>query len=458
MQLKKETEIEVEIKYLNISGRGIAETTIEDQPYFVAVAGLYPGDKALVSITKIKKKYLEAKLVKLIKASDKRVEARSDHANVCGGSPWEVLDYNYQLEIKQTEVSRILENIKVDPEVLNPIIPTDEPWYYRNKMQYSFGFDSEMKQVLGLHISGRKFDIFDVKDCHLAEPWFNDVLEFFRENLYATGLVPYSFNTGEGDLRTLTLRSAKNTQKSMLILTVSPSAHSSKTMPFLNKAMEKFPEIDTWYLEVMTAKKGSPTTATLQRIHGEPDIIETITVNDNEYSFSIGPNTFFQPNTETASKIYEKVIELADIKSTDIVYDLFSGAGTIGISVANKAKHVYGVDIVKESIKKANKNLKLNEIENATYLCADVFKLPEDLDWPTPDVVIVDPPRAGLTPRLIDYIVKLNAKKIVYVSCNLKSFCQDVLEFANHDKKLVSVTPIDQFPHTKHLEVVSLIV
>lgn len=458
MQLKKETEIEVEIKYLNISGRGVAETKIEDQDYFVAVDGLYPGDIAKVAITKIKKKYLEAKLVELITPSPKRVKPKSDHASICGSSPWEVLDYDYQLEIKQSEVARIAENIKLDKDLIQPIISTENPWFYRNKMQYSFGSDSEMKPVLGFHVSGRRFDIFDVKDCHLAEPWFNDVLQFFRTELYGVGLTPFSYANGEGDLRTLTLRTAKNTGESMAILTVTPTAHSSKTMPILNKAIEQFPQIQTWFLEIVTAQKGKPTSSRLQLIHGLPDIVETLRVNDIEFKFKIGAETFFQPNTSTAAKIYQKVSDLANVTDQDIVYDLFCGTGTIGITLALRAKHVYGLDIVAGSIKKAQQNLKLNQITNATYLCADAFNLPEDLDWPAPDVVILDPPRAGLSPKLIEFVVGLKPKKIIYVSCSIKSFCQDILEFKNFGYKLTLIQPIDQFPHTKHLEVVGELV
>jgi 23S rRNA (uracil1939-C5)-methyltransferase len=244
----------------------------------------------------------------------------------------------------------------------------------------------------------------------------------------------------------------------MGILTVTPSAHSSKTMPILNKAIEAFPQITTWYLEIVTAQKGKPTSSRFQLIHGNPDITESLTVNNNEFTFNIGPETFFQPNTNTATKIYQLVSDIATLTSSEIVYDLFCGTGTIGITLASQSKHIYGLDIISGSIKKAQKNIKLNKITNATYLCADAFNLPPDLDWPVPDVVILDPPRAGLSPKLIEFVSELKPKKIIYVSCSIKSFCQDILEFQKFGYHLKLIQPIDQFPHTKHLEIIGELV
>lgn len=457
MHLKKGTEIIVEIQHLNISGRGVAETDIEGQKYFVAVEKVFPGDTAKVSIKKIKKNYLEAGLVEIIQPSSHRIPVKSDHAEVCGSSSWEVLDYDYQLEIKQKEVSRILENIKQDQTEITQIVPTDDIWFYRNKMQYSFGYDANMQKVLGLHISGRRFDIFDVKDCHLAESWFNQVLDFFRQELYLTELLPFSYSNGQGDLRNLTFRVGKNTNKAMLILTVTPTANLEIIKPILDKAIIKFPQITSWYIEIINAKRGTPTKIDLIHFAGTAEIKETLTVNSRKFTFNIAPNTFFQPNTNTAQKIYQQVSDLLELNKEQIVYDLFCGTGTIGLTVAPQVKHVYGLDIVDASIQKAKQNLHENNITNATYIAEDAFKPKVALTWPKPDVVIVDPPRAGLSPDLVKYIVDLNPQKIIYVSCNLKSFCQDILEFNKYGKKLLKLTPIDQFPHTKHLEVVSLI-
>jgi 23S rRNA (uracil1939-C5)-methyltransferase len=457
MHLKKGTEIIVQIKHLNISGRGVAETEIEGQPYFVAVEKVFPGDTAKVAIKKIKKNYLEASLVELVEKSPQRIPAKSDHAEICGTSPWEVLNYDYQLEIKQKEVERILANINQDQTEIKPIIPSQDIWFYRNKMQYSFGYDANMQKVLGLHISGRRFDIFDVKNCHLAESWFNQVLQFFRQEIYQTDLVPFSYANGQGDLRNLTFRVGKNTNQAMLILTVAPTANLELLKPILQKATKQFSQINSWYIEIINAKRGTPTTTELIHFSGQTEIQETLTVNQRQFTFNIAPDTFFQPNTNTAAKIYQQVSDLMQPDQNQIVYDLFCGTGTIGLTVAPQVKNVYGLDIVESSIQKAQQNLIENNISNATYIAEDAFKPDKSLSWPKPDVVIVDPPRAGLSPDLVKYIVELQPSKIIYVSCNLKSFCQDVLEFNKYGKKLVSLTPIDQFPHTKHLEVVSQI-
>ena len=254
MDLKKGTEIEVEIQYLNISGRGVAKWN----DYSVAVDRLFPGDKAKITLTKIKKNYLEGSLVELLEPSPLRVEPRSVHAHESGGSPWEVISYENQLDFKQKEVERILGNIQADNAEIRHIIGMEDPWFYRNKMQYSFGYDAEMNPTLGLHVAGRKFDVYDLKDCYLAEPWMAKVVDFFRKECFGHGLLPYMFKTGEHELRDLTIRSTKKTKQGMLILAVSHTAYFETIKKIVQKAAEEIEEIQSFWIEQIAVQKGPP--------------------------------------------------------------------------------------------------------------------------------------------------------------------------------------------------------
>lgn len=447
MQLKKGTEIEVTIQHMNISGRGIG--FYED--YNVAVNGLFPGDKATVSITKIKKKYLEARLIELLEPSSMRIEPRSKHAAYNGGSPWECIAYDQQLKFKQNEVERIMSNINVTADI-EPIIGMNEPWFYRNKMQFSFGYDADMSPTLGLHVAGRKYDVYDLEEEFLSEPWMGELVCYFREKTIAQGLIPYRFKTGEGHLRDLTVRVGKRTNQAMVVLSISEQMDFEQAKEILLQAAKDLPHITSFWIEVVTVMTGRRTSRELTHIAGTEEIDELLTVNSQDLSFRIGPTSFFQPNTDQAEVIYNQVAQLADLTGEEIVYDLFCGTGTIGLSLAPQSKHVYGIDIVEESIQKASINMQNNNISNATYIAADIFK--HELTWPQPDLVVFDPPRAGLSPKLVEFITGLKPKKIIYVSCNLKSFAHDLQDFQEQGWKLKSLQPVDQFPHTRHLEVI----
>jgi len=427
----------------------------------VAVERLFPGDVALVEIKKIKKSYIEATFVQFVKQSPLRKKAKSRHAGMSGGSPWEVISYDKQLEFKQIEVERIMKNIEADTADIKQIIGMEDPWFYRNKMQYSFGYDENMKPTLGLHVAGRKFDVYDLIDCNLAEKWMPQVVAWFRQHCFGAGLLPYHFKTGQHELRELTIRSSKkNPEQAMVILSVSGNADLDQVQAIVEKASKELTMLSSFWVEQVTTMKGRRTQKDLYHIAGSETIQEKLTVAGKELEFEIVPPSFFQPNTLQAEVIYNQVANLAGLTEAkdQIVYDLFCGTGTIGLSLAHLAKHVYGLDIVEDSIKMAEINADLNNIDNVTYVAADIFRQFKDFNWPKPDVLIIDPPRAGLQTKLIEQIAKMQPSKLIYVSCNLKSFAHDLLEFRELGWDLKSLQPIDQFPHTKHLEVVGELV
>jgi 23S rRNA (uracil1939-C5)-methyltransferase len=441
--LKKGSEIELTIEHLNISGRGVCKV----EGCNVAVDGVFPGDKARIVLTKVKKKYAEGRLVEMVSYSPLRIKPRSRHAAISGGSPWEILNYNLQLIFKQQEVERIMKNVGADPEI-KQILGMNDPWFYRNKMQYSFGFDENMNPVLGLHVVARKFDVFDLYECLLCEPWIPQLLAFFRNETIKKGIPPYRFRTGEGWLRDLTVRVGKNTKEAMVVSSISSSASLNKMKAIIERAQSHFPRISSWWIEIVSVRKGTITGHGLHHVCGQESIHEKI----GDFVFELGPVTFFQPNTEQATKIYQVVRTFIEPNKNQVVYDLFCGSGTIGIFISQNVKSVFGMDIERESIEMAKKNAERNGVKNATFVCGDVFK--SQISWPKPDVIIVDPPRSGLSPKLIALIAEWAPSKVIYVSCNIQSFASDIKEFALQGYSLKTLQPVDQFPHTKHLEVV----
>jgi 23S rRNA (uracil1939-C5)-methyltransferase len=479
MKLKKGTELQLQVTSLNMKGKGIAKHTVlnphyapnspdyyhsqEELTYNIAIDGLYPGDEALVEVYKSKKLYSEAKVLKIIKKSPDRTEPKNNYANISGATPLECLQYSKQLHYKENEVKRILQNILKNPDKteINPIQGMEDPWLYRNKMQYSFGHTESMEPTLGLHVKRRRYDIVPVSDCHLHEANINQIIQFFQEKAFQSpyNFTPYQHSKNAGDLRNLTTKSNKlHPQKqNMIILEISQNADLQKSKQLMQDFINQYPDTTSVYIDQIHVQKGQTTTSTLHHLHGQTHIQEILQVEDQTLTFNIGPHTFFQPNPSQAQKIYSLAAQEVPDQKEQIIYDLFSGTGTLGLSVAHRAKHIYGIDIEKTSIQSAHQNQKQNDIQNATYIAGDVFKDLPKLDWPKPDTIIIDPPRSGMHEKTVEFISQLNPTKIIYVSCNIKTFAQNLQQFQDLGWSLQKITPVDQFPHTRHLEIVSVI-
>lgn len=478
MKLKKGTQLRVQIESLNMKGLGISKYT-QDNPYYspnsqdryqsqqqltynIAVDGLFPGDEATVEIFRSKKLYSEAKIIEIHTQTPDRVNTKNNYAGISGATPLEALSYPKQLEYKSNEVHRIINNIANNQPQINPILGMQDPWFYRNKMQYSFGYTEEMQPTLGLHVKRRKYDIVPATNCHLHEENINPILEFFQTKSFQApyNFTPYRHNQNEGDLRCLTTRSNKlhPEKQNMIVLEVSQNVDITKAKHLLEEFIQQFPDTTSVYIEQILVQKGKRTEHILHHIHGQEYIQETLQVEDTNLTYNIGPKTFFQPNPTQAQKIYTLAAQLVPEANKDqIIYDLFCGTGTLGLSVAHRAKHVYGIDIEKTSIESAHTNQSQNNIPNATYIAGDVFKDLPKQDWPKPDVVIVDPPRAGMHEDTVKFLTDLNPEKIIYVSCNIKTFGHNLQTFQENGWELKHITPVDQFPHTRHLEIVGLI-
>jgi len=459
MQLKKGTLLEVEFTSLTAFGQAHAKVTIEDHEYNLVCPDLYPGDFAQVELTKIKKNFLEASLVELKKASDWRVTTRNNYFGISNATPLEALNYEKQLELKTNEVHRILGNLDlVEGTQIMPIVGMQDPWYYRNKVEYSFGYTKDFDPVIGFHVKNRRFDIVDATSCHLFSENASELLSVAKQVFFQYHK-PYQFSCNQGDLRTLTFKQTQDHKQLMVILEVSNFATlniiQSDLEEFIKHIQPHYEQAISAYYQVTTVLKGRRTTKELVHVSGPECISETLKINQKDYFFQIFPDSFFQPNPSQASKIFELVQNITAAHSAQVVYDLFCGTGTLGIIAANAQTQVYGIDIVESSIQLAINNSKLNNLENTSYVADDIYKNLNQYSWPDPDLIIVDPPRKGLGEKTIDLIVSKQPPVLVYVSCNLKTFAQDAAFLKQSGYRLKQVTPVDQFPHTKHLEVVS---
>lgn len=435
MQLKKGQIVELKIEKLAFGGRGLGQ--LEDG-LKVFVDGVVPGDLVEASFTKIKKNYAEADLVRILKESDLRIEPRCKHFERCGGCKFQMLSYKDQLQFKEEQVREALEHIGgfKNPPV-EPIIGCEEQFFYRNKMEFSFGDESREDTVvrLGLHPPGRMFDVFDVEECFLGASQATEILErvrgFSRKHGYDKDF-----------LNSLFLREGKNTGDMMVNLMT-----TSEDFPEVEEFAEMFQDMTSVYWSIIKRKRGMSTQIKEHLLSGKPCIRDRI----GDLEFKISPQAFFQPNTVQAEVLYEKVLELAGLTGEEVVFDLYCGTGTIGLYCARQASRVYGLEINESAVANARQNALLNGIENAEFLCGDVerniLKIPA-----ASDVVIVDPPRSGLTEKVLQKIIEFKPKRIVYVSCNPATLARDVKGL-----NVETIQPIDLFPQTAHVELVVLL-
>ena len=482
--MKKGDTLELEITRYAAEGKGIAKINrniikpaqdIEQQDkneenYVVFVRGAYPGDKVTAQLRKIKKSYAEAVIDKIISPSEDRVEPRCKYFGTCGGCKQQDLDYNTQLKFKQELVKETFEHIAgLKDFEFEEIIPSESNFFYRNKMEYSFAdkrwltkeeigseniVDKEF--ALGLHIP-RIFDkVLDINECFLQSEISNEILNYTRTFFKDKNVSIYSTKTHTGYLRNLAIRQSQN--KDDLMVNLVTSIEDDDLMKeYTSEMLRLIPQITTVINNINT-KKASVAIGDYEKVyHGEGFIYDKI----GNYDFRISANSFFQTNTVQAENLYKTAMEFAELKGDEIIYDLYSGAGTIAIYVSGKAKKVIGFESIRSAIRDAAENAILNNTENVQFAEANLYKsfLPivEQNNIPKPDVVIIDPPRSGMHKTTVDDVIQLNPKKIVYVSCNPASQARDIKLMVEAGYKLQKMKPVDMFPHTYHIENVALL-
>ncbi len=462
MQLKKGQTVEIEIDSFAFGGSGVGRY----EGLAVFVGGTMPGDVVTASFTKIKKQFAEAKLEKIIKASPDRIKPRCPYSGICGGCQLQFMPYQKQLEIKKQNVIDSFERIAgmEDPPVKD-VTPCEENFNYRNKMEFSFGYDADMNFTLGYHVPGRRFDIMDITECHLAPHFFSQILNAVRDFMKKKEWKPFKYSVGEGFLKALFLREGKRTGEIMVNLSTSDDIPED-----FDEGMEEFvsmllnlpnssdsSKITSIYWSKVISKRGQPRRTEEKLLHGKPVLTEELkTKNGDTLSFDIPPQAFFQVNTLQAEILYNLVLDLAEEKDKGLVFDLFCGTGSIGMFLAKSVERVIGVEINEEAVRVASANVAKNKIFNMDFFQGDVNKLLPSIKE-RPSLVVVDPPRAGLAKKLIEPLSQFDARRILYVSCNPATLARDCAELKQYGYKVKSVQPVDMFPNTFHIENVCLL-
>ena len=426
--------LDLEIDSLAFGGRGVARA----EGFVVFVAGALPGDRVRAEVTKGKKRFAEARTVEVVRAAADRLPDRCVHGGEpCPGAPWQGLPYERQLHYKQEQVDEALRRLgNLDGFETEEIVAAAEQWRYRNKLEYSFG-ETDEELTLGFHARGRWDLTVDVDDCHLASEAGNEARNAVREWARAEAVPAYDPRTRRGVLRNLAVREGRRTGQ-------------VQTRLVTTKARFPRPPVDLHTMVEDDAGGTDGPTGVL----GEERLREELCGLDLEMSHG----AFFQTNTEMAERLYAVAAEFAGLSGSERVFDLFCGIGTIGLTMAGRAGEVWGLEIVPEAIADAERNARRNKVGNAHFMAANartgVRPLVEKAG--KPDVVVVDPPRAGLSQKIVRRVLECEAKKIVYVSCNPTTLAPNAAQLVEAGYKLTRVRPVDMFPQTPHIECVAL--
>jgi 23S rRNA (uracil1939-C5)-methyltransferase len=435
------TLLELTIDSLAYGGAGVAR---RDDGYVVFVRGGMPGDRVLAEIGKSKRAYAEATVAELLAPGPDRIEPIADHP----GAPWQVLRYERQLEVKQAQVDDALRRIgRLDGYELEPIVPAVEQWRYRNKLEYSFGAAPDGRLVCGFHAPGRWDEIVEVTDCKLASEAGNEARERVVEWCRTQGLDPYDRRASTGMLRNLVVREGRRTGELQVRLVTASGQLDREGLTAL--APRNGSLLWTRTDSVAETTQGGDT----ELLAGEDRLDEEL----GGMRVRISSEAFFQTNTEMAERLYGLAIEYARLKGHERVYDLYCGIGTIGLLMAPRVAEVFGLELIEDAVADAIENARSNEIENAKFYAGDVRLALRELVSTAgrPDVLVVDPPRAGLSQKVVRRVIEARPERIVYVSCNPTTLAPNAAQLNEAGYRLERIRPVDMFPQTPHIECVA---
>jgi 23S rRNA (uracil1939-C5)-methyltransferase len=429
-------ELDLRVESLAQGGRGVAR---RDDGFVVFVAGGLPGDRVRARVSRSKRGYAEAATVELLEPSAERIADVCTHeGEPCPGAPWQGLPYERQLEHKASQVDEALRRLGgLDGFESAPIVPAATQWRYRNKLEYSFS-DRDGDAVLGFHRRGSWREVVNVDDCHLASAANNDARNAVRDWARTQGLPAYDRDDERGVLRNLIVRDSSRTGQVQTRLVTSAA---------------DFPRPP---VDLHTAIDGpSGGTDGPTGVLGEEHLEEEL----GGLRFQISHAAFFQTNTDMAERLYAIAAEYAALDGSERVFDLYCGIGTIGLTLAQSAGEVWGIETVPEAVTDAERNARRNGIANARFVTADarlgIRPLLEEAG--KPDVLVVDPPRAGLSKKVVRRLIECDAPRIVYVSCNPTTLAPNAAQLAEAGYELRRVAPVDMFPQTPHVECVALL-
>jgi 23S rRNA (uracil1939-C5)-methyltransferase len=434
-------ELELGVESIAFGGAGVARA----DGYVLFVAGAIPGDRVRAVVTKSKRDYGEARTVEVLEPSADRIPPLADHP----GAPWQVLRYERQLEIKQAQVDEALRRIgHLDGFQLEPILPAVDQWRYRNKLEYSFGAGPGGELVCGFHAPGRFDEVVHVEDCLLASEADNAVRRAVVAWCRAQRLEPYDRRTQSGLLRNLVVRTAGAGERVQARVVSSPGDADAEALAAAVPA--------DGLLWTTATGLGETTAGGETRLLAGSDTLEEELCG---MRFRISPEAFFQTNSAMAERLYGIVAAYADLRGWERVFDLYCGIGTVGLTLAPRAAELWGMEIVVDAVADARENARLNDVDNARFVAADVRLGMRELvaSVGRPDLCVVDPPRAGLSKKVVRRVIEAAPKRIVYVSCNPTTLAPNAAQLVEAGYRLERVTPVDMFPQTPHIECVALL-
>lgn len=450
------TNIEIE----SVAAEGNALAHVDGKVLFVPQC--IPGDIVDVRLTKKRSGFLEGIVVNMVKPSSLRVEPFCEHYGVCGGCKWQSLPYNLQLEYKQQQVIDQLKRIgHLELPQITPILGSEDIKYYRNKLEFTFsnrrwlltGEDPEQLSAtdrlgLGFHISGFFDKVLDIKQCHLQAEPSNQIRNFIKAYAIENNLTFFDLREQVGYLRNMIVRTASNGD--VMLIVVFAYEDSAAREALLDAVKAKFPQISSLHYVINGKRNDSISDLECIKYAGDDCIYDTM----EDIKFRIGPKSFYQTNSKQAYRLYSVVRDFANLKGDEVLYDLYTGTGTIGLFLSGRAKKVVGIEYVKEAIDDAKINAKNNGITNSFFYAGDMKdmltgKFIEENGHP--DIVVLDPPRAGIHADVAKVLLEAAPKRMVYVSCNPASQARD-LAILSEKYKITAVRPVDMFPHTHHVE------
>jgi 23S rRNA (uracil1939-C5)-methyltransferase len=447
--VQRDQELELRIESLAYGGNGVARLN----GFVVFVRRGLPGDTVRARVTKVKRNHAEALTTEVVSPGPNRVDAPCAHYPACGGCRFQDLGYEAQVAAKHDQVRDALQRIGglAEPP-LEPIVPAEEIFHYRNKLEYSFT-QTPSGPALGFHKAGRWDEVLEIEKCWLTTDLGNAIRNAVRDWARAEHLQAYDQEHQTGYLRHLVVREARNTGQVLVMLVTARGERFEREE--LVDTLRRFPEVRSIHWAV-NESPAEVTNLPSELLWGEEAIEEELL----GLRFRIRPNAFLQTNTRMAERLYELAREAAALTRDETVYDLYCGTGTIALTLARDALTVWGVEVSEESVACAIENAELNGIANAAFYAGEVGDSLEELAERAgpPDVVVVDPPRAGLSGKAVRRIGRLEPKRLVYVSCNPTTLAGNVKDFARDwGLELRRVTPVDMFPHTPHVEAVALL-
>ena len=469
---KKAPEFIEDVLIVDAGSEGMSVAKPEGRVVFIPFG--VPGDVVDIEVFKRKKNFFEGRIVNFKQYSDKRVEPVCEHFGLCGGCKWQHLDYQWQIYFKQKQVKDNFDRIgKIEYPEIRPILGCEKQYFYRNKLEYAFSnrkwltdgapigtHDEDDCKGLGFHLPQLFDRVVDIEKCHLQADPSNDIRLFIRRFSMQHKLSYYNVRAHEGLMRNIVIRcNAKGEFMVILVINEESAIIRNELVPALEMA---FPQIVSLLLIVNGKMNDVINDLPFECLKGEPYLIETMASprpGFGELRFRIGPVSFFQTNVYQAERLYRAAFDLAEVKGDELMYDLYTGTGTIAQYFARFVKKVVGIEYVEEAIRDAKINAEINGISNCSFYAGDMAKVFTDdfiASNGRPDFIVTDPPRAGMAESVVNQLLKIRAKKIVYVSCNPATQARD-LQLLDSAYKVMAVQPVDMFPHTQHVENVVLL-